>query len=322
MQTQTETKTEETGDEYYAIAQRGVVRVGVQAAAPPLNYHDGSQVRGLDGEIAALIFAQPAFGIRKVEMKLDALEYDEIPSLLEVRNEDGSFAYDIVMGGLTYSDSDFDDVIFTAPYLDNMGYALISKDGDKINTLKDLEGKTVGIIKDDPDVLELAQQAIPRSAKIITLSDEDKDWMQIAYNQGLCDAFIYDFPFAATEIKETPNSNLKIKIAYIPGKELQYKIGLRRGNEVLRDKLNAAIESIKEIPKYASMLQLYLPTSSVVEPENPGNLAVHVVKRGETLSIIARDKLGDVSRWKEIQSINNIPNPHLILPGRKLFLPK
>lgn len=50
----------------------------------------------------------------------------------------------------------------------------------------------------------------------------------------------------------------------------------------------------------------------------------YVVQPGDSLSKIARDKLGDASRWPEIFELNKdqIKDPNLIYPGQKLRLPK
>ena len=313
----------DSNDEYAIIKQRGEVRIGVQSDAPPLNYYDrNNRPKGLDYEICKLIFSQPEFGLplTGIQMKYDATTYDEILPLLR-KKDGGNFNIDLVMGGLTYIDGDETDIIFTEPYLDNMGYSLISKEGDGINTIRDLKGKRVGVVKDDPDVLEFAKKMLGNETRIVELSDEEDAWMQLNSDNKVCDAFIYDFPFAATELENNPRGNLKIKISSLPSSNLQYRIGLRRGNEELRNKLNVAINRIKEMPEYANQLKVYLPTKNVTKFANTRNLPTHTVQRGETLSIIAKYILGNIDRWIEIQNLNNIPNPHLINVGDILMIP-
>lgn len=48
---------------------------------------------------------------------------------------------------------------------------------------------------------------------------------------------------------------------------------------------------------------------------------MYTVKRGDSLSKIAQEQLGDASRWPEIAQINAISNPDLIHPGQQLRLP-
>jgi nucleoid-associated protein YgaU len=162
------------------------------------------------------------------------------------------------------------------------------------------------------------ESKLPNGAKIVQLSDESETWLSDSINGKLCDAIVYDFPFAATEIE---NSNLKIKIAKLPNSDIGYKIGLRKGNERLRNELNSAIRKIKELPQYANLLKVYLPIGNVVVPRNVGNNPTHKVENGDTLSNIALTHLGKIERWNEIQSLNNIPNPHLISIGQILIMP-
>jgi len=49
---------------------------------------------------------------------------------------------------------------------------------------------------------------------------------------------------------------------------------------------------------------------------------IYRVKSGESLSIIARDFLGDIERWPEIAFINGISYPYFIYQGQVLELPK
>lgn len=43
-----------------------------------------------------------------------------------------------------------------------------------------------------------------------------------------------------------------------------------------------------------------------------------MVKRGDSLSMIAKRFLGDANKYKELASINNIKNPNLIIVGQQL----
>ena len=49
----------------------------------------------------------------------------------------------------------------------------------------------------------------------------------------------------------------------------------------------------------------------------------YVVKEGDSLSVIAREVLGDTNRWKEIWEANKdaIPNPNSIKVGQELRIP-
>ncbi len=48
---------------------------------------------------------------------------------------------------------------------------------------------------------------------------------------------------------------------------------------------------------------------------------IYRVKSGESLSIIAKNLLGDMQRWPEIAFLNGISHPYFIYPGQVLELP-
>lgn len=50
-------------------------------------------------------------------------------------------------------------------------------------------------------------------------------------------------------------------------------------------------------------------------------MASYVVKSGDSLSIIARDVLGNLARWPELARLNAIEAPYTIYPGQVLTLP-
>ena len=47
----------------------------------------------------------------------------------------------------------------------------------------------------------------------------------------------------------------------------------------------------------------------------------HVVRRGDTLSSIAGEKLGDPTLWRSIAKENHLDNPRSIQPGQVLVVP-
>ncbi|MEL6357710.1 MAG: LysM peptidoglycan-binding domain-containing protein, partial [Bacteroidota bacterium] len=51
--------------------------------------------------------------------------------------------------------------------------------------------------------------------------------------------------------------------------------------------------------------------------------AKHVVASGESLSLIAKDYLGDLMKYKEIFAANSdlLDNPDVIHPGQELVIP-
>lgn len=309
-------------NDYNLIKLRGTVKIGVQSDANPLNYVEDGKRLGLDYELAKLIFSQSEFSLTS-EKAIDADhwvdEYDDIPKMLKEKGTNGEYNVDIIMGGLTFVDGDDPDVIYSIPYLEDFGYSLIAKKTDTYTSLKDLRNKKIGVVKGDPDVISYVKSVLPTGASIVELSDDSETWLSDFINGGQCSAIIYDYPFAAKEIE---GSNLEIKVSKLNNSDISYKIGLRKGNEKLRNALNSAISKVKVLPSYSELLKKYLLSSNIAKVKNLDNNPTYTVKAGESLSLIAKAQLGDINKWKEIQDLNNIPNPHLISTGQVLILPK
>ncbi len=53
----------------------------------------------------------------------------------------------------------------------------------------------------------------------------------------------------------------------------------------------------------------------------PGEPTLYTVKPGESLSIIARDQLEDLGRWKELAALNSLMAPYIVQPGQQLLMP-
>jgi nucleoid-associated protein YgaU len=65
---------------------------------------------------------------------------------------------------------------------------------------------------------------------------------------------------------------------------------------------------------------LTLPGATPIKPTPQ----LYKVKRGDTLSGIAKVKLGDANRWPEIHRLNRdiVPNPNDLAPGQELVIVK
>lgn len=60
----------------------------------------------------------------------------------------------------------------------------------------------------------------------------------------------------------------------------------------------------------------------LINPQSADVAKTHTVRRGETLSSIARDMYNDPAEWRPIAAANGIHNPRLLEPGRDLIIPK
>jgi ABC-type amino acid transport substrate-binding protein len=302
------------------ILASGVVRVSVQNPSKPFYYQDNRGIaKGFNVDFMKALFAQSEFGNH--EIKLDTAHevdtYEKVPQQLLQGT-----AVDIAIDGLTFNDDDLKGVAYTIPYVKDFGYALIAQNNSSVTSVDSANGKTIGVLKGDPDAMAFAKRTFPKS-RLVELSDKadaNGKWIVGYIDSHQVDAVIYDYPFAVAELEGTDMQFVSPKIA---GSNIEYKIGVRAGDKDLLVALNSAIRKVTASDAYPEMLKTYFMSNKVAAVRSAkGNETVYVVVRGDTLSTIAQTHLGDKMRYPEIQSRNNLANPNFISVGQKLVIPK
>jgi ABC-type amino acid transport substrate-binding protein len=289
-----------------SIKNSRVLRVGMEPDAPPLHFvNDDKQEDGFDFRLAARIAER--LGAKRVSV-VEA-DYEDLPA--KMLNGD----FDIIMAGYV-PDPDVQGVEWSNGYLD-FGLCLIVQEGmmGTINDIGDLRGKTVAIY-DDPAAERWVRDNIP-GATVKKFSGES-GWFE-AVESGAADALIYDYPFAAVEIKEHPQT---VIVKYNLNKS-KYAVGVPAQNYDLIYQINQAIDQIKDSDVYPRLMKQYLTSTSEAFMKPVEGRRTHKVRDIDTLSRIARQYLGDAQRWPEIWELNRerVADPNVIYPGLVLLLP-
>jgi len=288
------------------IRETKVLRVGMEPDAPPLHFvNDDQQEDGFDFRLAAKIAKR--LGAQRV--KVVEADYEELPAHL-LKGD-----FDVIMAGYV-PDPDIAGVEWSQGYLD-FGLCMIVPEGmmAMYREPADLAGKTIAIY-DDPAAEKWVRANIP-GANIRKFSGES-GWFE-ALEKGTADALIYDYPFAAVEIKEHPQT---VIVKYNLNKS-KYAVGVPAKNYDLIYEINQALDEIKASDDYDRLMKTYLSSTSEAFMKPVAGRKTHTVRAGDTLSRIAKQKLGDTERWEEIWSLNGdrVANPNLIYPGLVLLLP-
>ncbi|MCB9685648.1 MAG: transporter substrate-binding domain-containing protein, partial [Alphaproteobacteria bacterium] len=200
------------------------------------------------------------------------------------------------------------------------GLCLIVPAKSPIKTTNDLFGKPIGIFDDDAAADEV-KKLVKGYTEMVRL--EDGYWDQLL--QGRFAGFLYDYPYAAAEInawyKQNPSRAGSLRIAQYNLTDSSYSVGVRQGEPELLAVVDQAIATWRDSDAYGAAIKQYLSGGLAVEAPVEGK--VHVVKAGETLSLIAKEELGSVDRWTDLWKANQsrFPNPHLIDVGDKVVIP-
>jgi len=289
-----------------SIRQTGVLRVGMEPDAPPMRFINArKQDDGFDFRLAGLI--ADGLGARRVQI-VEA-DYDELPDRLRAGD------IDLVMGGYV-PDPSVEGVVWSNGYLD-FGLCLIVAEGNAATyrSARDLAGKRIAIY-DDPAAERWVQQNIP-NARISKFSGDD-GWFE-AVERDQADALIYDYPFAAEEIKAHPRTT----IVQYNLNQSKYAVGVPAGNFDLVYEVNQVIDRVRATPQYADLMREYLTTVSDVFTKPIEGRKTYTVKAGDTLSKIAQAELKDSNRWRDIWNLNSsrVANENLIYPRLVLLMP-
>jgi len=299
------------------IIDSGYIRVGFEPDAPPAYFMDEQgNPKGFDFELIRFI-SKNAFGSAKI--KPVESSYDELPALLT------SSRIQIMAGGRSVDETP--GIIYSKPYL-TYGYCIIThtRNKTKINSLNALEGRRIGVYD------ETAEEWVRKKSKpgrIVVLGDKEdentpeSDWMS-GLVDGTVDAIVYDYPFATNEIVDYKgNVTISNKNINDPSEPNEYVLGIPVGQGELLKAINAAIEEYKKTAIFAKMVQEYIPNPGLDESvDKPGD-DLYTVKEGETLSVIAQNHLGDMSRYRELYLLNadRLASEDIIYVGQRLRKP-
>jgi polar amino acid transport system substrate-binding protein len=288
------------------IRNSGTLRVGMEPDAPPLHFvNDRKQEDGFDFRMAGVV--AEAVGAKKVEV-VEA-DYEDLPGRLAAGD------IDLIMAGYV-PDASIEGIDWSNGYLD-FGLCMIVHEGmvSQFRSPEDLAGKRIAIY-DDPAAERWVQQNI--SGARISKFSGDNGWFEAVENDQ-ADALIYDYPFAAEEIKNHPRT---VIVKYNLNRS-KYAAGIPKGNYDLIYEVNQAIDGFKETQKYTDLMREYLSSSSEVFMKPVPGKRNYTVKPGDTLSLIAQRELGDTSRWPQIWDLNRdrVANENLIYPRLVLVMP-
>lgn len=205
--------------------------VGFDAEYPPYGFMDESgEYVGFDLDLAAEVCARNGWELIKTPIDWDAKDM-----------ELDSGSIDCIWNGFTINGRE-DDYTWSKPYVDN-SQVIITKKDSGIESLADLADKTVLVQADSAALTAL------ESEDLASVTDTFKELTQVGdYNSalmtlesGAADAVALDKVVAEFYTKDKEDTFV------ILSEELsseQYGIGFKKGNEALRDKVQATLDEM------------------------------------------------------------------------------
>lgn len=214
-----------------------VIFVGTNAEFAPFEYLEKNEIVGFDIDLLNAISKEI-----DVEFKIKDMAFDGLLPALQTKK------VDLVIAGMTATPEREKAVLFSKPYFTAKQVVITKKDDNSLKSFDDLVGKKVGVM------LGFTGDAVVSEIKGVNVERFNAAYAAImALNQGKVDAVVLDSEPAKKYIANAK----QLKIAEIPAEEEEYAIAVRKNETKLIEKINTAIEVLKENGEYDKILKKY-----------------------------------------------------------------
>jgi glutamine transport system substrate-binding protein len=230
--------TSETSGESAEGGLKDTYTVATDSSFVPFEFDEDGEHVGFDIDIVNGIAEEVGFDVNLKITNFDGI----IPGLQ-------TGAFDIAIAGITITDERKETVDFTSPYYKSGTRIGVPVDNTDINSMEDLEGKTVASRLGSAP-LEYLQENVPTAN---ALPFEQLDQMYLAVEGGTADALLYDAPNVEYYIATTGEGTLKAVGDLYEAQE--YGIAISKENGALVEAMNQALATMIDDGRYAEIYE-------------------------------------------------------------------
>lgn len=233
-----EDATVAAGEATVSTVTDGVLTMATNAYFPPYEYYEGSEIVGIDAEIAQAIADKLG-----LELKIEDMEFDSIITAVQTGKADMGLA------GMTVTEERLQTVNFSDTYATGIQSVIVKEDSD-IQSLDDLTGKKIGVqLSTTGDIYATDDYG----AENVEQYNKGADAI-LALTQGKIDAVIIDNQPALNFV----DSNEGLRILDTEYVEEEYAACISKDNEALLEAVNGALEELKADGTIQSILDKYI----------------------------------------------------------------
>ena len=223
------------------VASAQTLTIATEGAYPPFNTTtaDG-ELTGFDVDIAKALCEEMGRECEIVAQDWDGI----IPGLVQEK-------YDAIVASMSITEERLQTIDFTDPYYSNY-LALVAKDGGSMS-MGDVEGKTVGAQRSTV-ASQWAEDEFGRRGDVKLYDTQTAAYGDLT--AGRIDVLVSDYLPVAEWLADNPDYALigeKIDIHDKIG------IGIRKGEDELKQALNAALQAIRDNGRYKEINDQYFP---------------------------------------------------------------
>ncbi|MBJ7374478.1 amino acid ABC transporter [Pseudomonas koreensis] len=232
---------------FSAGAMAETLKMGIEAAYPPFNNKDASgQVVGFDKEIGDALCAK-----MKAECSVVTSDWDGIIPALNAKK------FDFLISSLSITEERKAAVDFTDPYYSNKLQFIALKSVDFKTDKDSLKGKTIGTQRATLAGTWL-QDTYGDDIKVSLYDTQENAYLDLT--SGRVDAILADKYANYDWLKTDAGKNYEFKGDPVVESD-KIGIAVRKGDNELRNKLNAALKEIVADGTYKKINDKYFPFS-------------------------------------------------------------
>lgn len=206
--------------------------VGLDDNFPPMGFRDeNNKIVGFDVEMATE-------AAKRMGMAVEFKPIDWNSKEAEL----GSKRVDLLWNGLTITDKRKENILFTKPYMENRQVIIVLKDSP-LKTKADLAGKVVGAQDGSSSLDAIARDAVSAAAFKELRKYPDNVAALMDLQTGRLDAVVVDEIVGRYYIAKRPGEYVVLADHF--GAE-EYGVGLRKDDQELLTKLQAALTAMNE----------------------------------------------------------------------------
>ncbi|MDO4323235.1 MAG: basic amino acid ABC transporter substrate-binding protein [Lachnospiraceae bacterium] len=223
-----------------------VLVMATNAEFPPYEFREGDEIVGIDAEVAGLIADKLG-----MELQIDDMAFDSVLAAVQ------SGKADIAMAGITVTEERKMSVNFTDTYTKATQMIIVAEDSE-IQGPDDLEGKTIGVqlgTTGDIYVDDVPDASVERYNKGFEAVQ--------ALLQGKVDAVVIDGEPAKVFVSQ----NEGIKLLDEAFTEEEYAIAIAKDNDELLEKVNTALNELKDNGEFQKVVDKYISSDDAEEAE-------------------------------------------------------
>ncbi|RRZ92916.1 glutamine ABC transporter substrate-binding protein GlnH [Erwinia sp. 198] len=202
--------------------------VATDTAFVPFEFKQGNQYVGFDVELWAAIAKE-----LKLDYTLKPMDFSGIIPGLQTRN------VDLALAGITITDARKQAIDFSDSYYKSGLLVMVKANNDKIQSLKDLDGKVVAV-KSGTGSVDYAKQHI-KTKDLRQFPNIDNAYMELG--TGRADAVLHDTPNILYFINTAGKGQFKAVGNSIEAQD--YGIAFPKGSDELREKVNGALKTLR-----------------------------------------------------------------------------